>query len=246
MGTRSEPVADAFWHSAGGRNLFGRPAAVERAAPRALPVAIHRVPGLHTGDVRALLDRIGADPWIDAAPRALCGCLIADAGAALILVDRNDPDDEQRMTIAHETAHLLLHYLKPRKEALTAFGPAVLAVLDRTRPPTPGEQFASALRDVPIEPFRHAMARSKAGLAEPIAQMEEEADDLAVELLAPWQELKSLGTPSAGLIAEQFGVPRTVAARLASMIGAPRTRLGVVGLFEKKSKCRRSRGSLEQ
>src|SRR4051812_36484702 len=122
MARHSEAVAEAFWESVGGRARFGRPADVERAAAHALPVAVHRVRGLHTRAISELLTRVGADPWFNGTPRPLRGCLIADSGKALVLVDRDDPEDEQRMTVAHEVAHLLLHYLKPREEAVTAFG----------------------------------------------------------------------------------------------------------------------------
>ncbi len=234
MGYRSELVADAFWTAAGGRLSFGTPADIERAAPRAFPVAVIRVANLDTDYVANFLARIGADPWNGGPPRQLRGCLIADVGAALILVDGNDPEDEQRMTIAHEIAHLLLHYLRPREHAVTAFGSSILAVLDRTRPPTPAERFSSALRDVPIEPFRHAMDRQQPSSSGQVAQIEDEADDLAIELLAPTKLLRSLNSVSPGAIRDQFGLPAPVAARLARLVGPPITSPGVLGLFRKK------------
>jgi hypothetical protein len=194
-----------------------------------------RVPELTTSSVCALLDRIGADPWLDNAPRSLRGCLIADTGVALILVNENDPEDEQRMTVAHEVAHLLLHYLKPREEAVAAFGIGILAVLDRTRSPTHGERLSAILRDVPIEPFRHAMERRRPLFAGRVAEIEGEADDLAVELLAPWRELRSLSDPSAGSIRDRFGVPAPVAVRLAATLTPTRTSTGVLGIFRKKT-----------
>jgi hypothetical protein len=148
----SEAIAKFFWERAGGRMLFGNPADVERAAVRVLPVAVHRVSRLDTGTVSRLLARIGADPWIGERLRPLRGCLIADAGKALVLLEKDDPADEQRMTVAHEVAHLLRHYLRPRDEAVTAFGAGILAVLDRTRPATMGELMSSTLRNVPIQP----------------------------------------------------------------------------------------------
>lgn len=231
---RSRNVADAFWQQAGGRPLYGSPANVERAATRALPVAFLRLPALHTSDICAMLARIETAPWLDNAPRPLRGCLIADAGAALILVDENDPEDEQRMTVAHEVAHLLLHYLKPREKAVTAFGSGILAVLDRTRIPTLGERLSAILRNVPIEPFQHAMDRRRPRLAGRVAEIEDEADDLAIELLAPWRELQSLRPVSPGAIRERFGLPAPVAAQLAGMIRPATTTPGVVSLFAKK------------
>lgn len=230
---RSEDVANAFWKRAGGRARFGSPANVERAAPRVLPVAVRRIRGLGTDAVSALLARIGANPWTDTSPRPLRGCLVADAGRALVLVDADDPADEQRMTVAHEIAHLLLHYLKPRQDAVTAFGPSIVAVVDRTRPPTLGERLSSALRNVPIEPYRHAMERGTARRRE-VNAMEDEADDLAVELLAPWRELQAMRGAGPGALRERFGLPAPAAARLAVLITPARASPGVLGLFGRK------------
>jgi hypothetical protein len=153
---------------------------------------------------------------------------------ALILVDADDPEDEQRVTIAHETAHLLLHYLIPRQRAVTAFGPSILAVLDRSRPPTVAEQVSAALRDVPLEPFRHAMDREQPGNHRDVTRIEDEADDLAMELLAPTQLLRSLDSASPGAIRRHFGLPAPVAARLARLVAPSTTSQGVLSLFRKK------------
>src|SRR6516162_4071645 len=102
MASPVEDIAAVFWHSAGGRTKFGSPVAIDRAVPRALPAAVVRIDGLNTDHVQSFLARIGAEPWVGTAPRGLRGCLIADAGSALILVDGSDPEDEQRVTVAHE------------------------------------------------------------------------------------------------------------------------------------------------
>lgn len=230
----SEDVANAFWERAGGRARFGSPVDIELAAARVLPVAVHRVAGLDTKIVACLLSHIGSDSWLDGTPRRLRGCLIADAGKALILIDRDDPEDEQRMTAAHEVAHLLLHYLRPREEAVAAFGPGILAVLDRTRPATLGEKLSAALRDVPIEPFRHAMDRIRIKHAGAIATMEDEADELAIEFLAPWHDLQPMRGAAPGTLRERFGLPAPVAARLAAMVRPSPRSSGVMSLFGRK------------
>lgn len=228
-----EAVADAFWSKAGGREKFGTPADIDRAAGRVAPVAIRRISGLHTDAVSAFLEQIDANPWFCVTPRLLRGCLIADAGKAIILVERDDPEDEQRMTVAHEVAHLLLHYLKLRDEAVTAFGQGIVAVLDRIRPPTLGEHMSSALRNVPIEPFRHSMDRLKSHTRD-VNTLEDEADDLAVELLAPWRELSRLKGATPGILRERFGLPAPVATCLADLIKPSGTSVGVLGLFGQK------------
>jgi hypothetical protein len=149
----------------------------------------------------------------------------------LIFVDSEDLYEEQRLTVAHEVAHFILHYLNPRRDAVTGLGPGVAAVLDRTRSATRAELFSAAFRDLPIEPFRHAMARNGSSATGTAAVMEAEADDLGIELLAPWNLVRSMDQANTDAIASNFGVPRGIAERLAAMAARPRTGIGVAGLF---------------
>lgn len=224
-------TADVFWSKAGGRAAYGSPVKFERAVVRTLPIAIHRIADLTILDIASVLGRVGAPVAISGAQRPLRGCLIADVGVGFMFVDSNDPEDEQRLTIAHETAHFLLHYCAPRAAALTGLGGHLIAVLDRTRAPTHAELFSSVLRDLPLSPFQHAIERSGARLAGRVATMEAEADDLAIELLAPWPLIRALPSADANTIADRFGIPLSVATRLASMAMASTTQVGVTSLF---------------
>lgn len=224
-------TAQAFWQKAGGRGRYGAPVRIAAAASAAFPVSVIPVPNLDTSVVGQFLLSIRSDPWMVGAPRPLRGCLVADAGHALIFVESRDSEDEQRFTVAHELSHLLLHYLAPRAAAVQHFGTDIMAVLDRTRPATYGERMNAAMNGVPIEPFRHAMNRDQAKFGTTVDQIEGEADDLAVELLAPWDELKSMQGATPARIREAFGLPTPVALRLASLIAPTDMSEGVIGLF---------------
>lgn len=224
-------AAEAFWAAAGGRRGYGSPVNIDLAVVRSLPIAIHRISALTTRHVESLLSIAGASVTLRGAARALRGCLIADVGVGLILIDGDDPQEEQRLTVSHEVAHFLLHYLALRAAALTSLGSPVVAVLDRTRAPTQAELFSSALRDLPLAPFQHAMVRGAARPRGPVATMEAEADDLAIELLAPWHLVRALERPDTESIASRFGLPSAVAARLAAMAVGSTTAMGVTGLF---------------
>jgi len=223
--------AETFWAAAGGRATYGTPVRIASAVVRTLPIAIHRVAGLTTHHIGSILARAGAVISIQGGARPLRGCLVADVGVGLMLVDEEDSEEEQRLTVAHETAHFLLHYLALRDAALTGLGRHIVAVLDRTRSPTQPELFSSALRALPLGPFRHALARNGAHTGGRTATMEAEADDLAIELLAPWGLVRSLNSSDATTIASRFGLPFAVATRLASMAARPTTEVGVTGLF---------------
>jgi len=224
-------TASKFWAAAGGRETYGTPVKIERAIVCTLPIAIHKVSGLTTAHIASILGRIGATFDIEREVRPLRGCLVADVGVGFVLVDGDDPEDEQRLTIAHEVAHFLLHYLSIREAVLSGLGRHLIAVLDRTRPPTQAELFSSALRDIPLGPFRHAIVRDGPRPHGRVATMEAEADDLAIELLVPWQLIRASETLEPQLIASRFGIPLSVATRLATMAIKSTTELGVTGLF---------------
>jgi hypothetical protein len=232
--SRVERIAAAFWNRAGGRPASDTPVDIVAAAAAALPASVVPIRGLNTAAVQAFLARIGASVWFDSSPRALCGCIVADVGYALIFADADDSDEERRFTVAHEIAHFLVHYLVPREEAIRVLGPGIAAVLDRIRPATYGERFSSALRNVPIAPFGHAMDRAEYRRATRIARMEDEADDLGIELIAPWRELQAMDILSPEAVRTRFGVPPQVATRLAGMVSPPRTTMGVLGIFGRK------------
>ncbi len=224
-------IADALWAAAGGRGRFGDPPDIERAMTHALPLAVHRSPKLTTHDVNRLLVNLGCEQLPGEVERALRGCVVADVGVGLVVVDGADSEEEQRLTVAHETAHFVLHYLRPREQATAALGPKIVPVLDRTRSATRAELFSAALRDVPITPFRHAMVRSPKPLSGRVLMMEAEADELALEILVARDVLRAVLPATAKAVAERFCIPLWAADRLSRQRPVGRSHVGVTQLF---------------
>ena len=220
----------SFWSSVGGRHSFGLPIDLERAVVRVLPLAVHRISSLSTDTVSKFLRRLPVEGFDVGAARDLRGCLIADVGVGFVLIEADDPDDEQRLTLAHEVAHFLLHYLIPRNRAIAALGSKIIPTLDRTRAATGSELFSSALRAVPIAPYRHAMLRKISGPLRGLDVMEAEADEMALEFLAP-HDLVNRAESDPAEIALRFGIPLDAAARVVSNADGVVTTIGVQGLF---------------
>jgi hypothetical protein len=178
------PIAARFWERAGAVEPFPRRLSPTIAA--VLPVAVVLLPTLTVGQMAEWLARRGAGCLQSSADRRLRGCLVAQRGHAFIFVDGSLPDDEQRLTLAHETAHFVHHYETPRENALALLGPSITPVLDGERPATPGEKLRGALREVPLGVYEHTLDRSESGLPDPRTQrLESEADLVGFELLAP-------------------------------------------------------------
>jgi hypothetical protein len=150
----------------------------------------------------------------------LRGCLFAYRGGGIVFVCGADDPPEQRLTIAHEVAHFILDYQQPRQAVVQALGADALAVLDGDRPPTQRERLHALLARLRFGPHLHLVPRHR---AEPpaaaqahIEQAEHDADELALELLAPLGVL-------AGRLAQLAVVLDNEAAseRLAAEFGVP-------------------------
>jgi len=225
-----------FWEAAGGPTPFPRD--LEASALWALPLAVDRMAGLRVDKVRAWLRRAATPIQITEPDRALRGCLVAYAGKGVVLIDRDDPEEERRFSLAHEVAHFLVDYLAPRRRVLERLGSQLAAVLDGRRPATLDERADALLSGVPLGVHAHLLRRAPDGSigCGQVMAAESRADRLALELLAPAATVRALlerrrrGATSEGrtgggrgraeeraaevaeLLVERFGLPGTVAA----------------------------------
>ncbi|WP_233277945.1 ImmA/IrrE family metallo-endopeptidase [Myxococcus stipitatus] len=165
----------------------------------------------------------------DEAPRRLHGCMVANAGGAVLLMDSEDSLEEQRFTLAHEVAHFVLDHLVPRDWALRMFGESIRPVLDGLRDPTPHELISSHFSRVPIGVQVKLMDRNQTGTIQSakVLQAERRADRLAFEFLAPAalaMETLSQHSEDDGVeaLATRFGLTRRAAHEYARMLVRPR------------------------
>src|SRR5262249_44879137 len=141
--------ASTFWEAAGMREPF--PRSLREPIARALPMMLIFLPRLRLEDVRQwLIDNQRGWPCATAVTaRArdgrVRGCLVAWRGWGCVFLDGADAEDEQRFSLAHELAHFLKHYWRPRREAVRRLGRQVLEVFDGLRPATPAEQLHGLL-----------------------------------------------------------------------------------------------------
>lgn len=179
-----------------------------------------------------MLARLGVVADDNPVTRRLHGCVLAQGGRALILLDADDSEEERMMTLAHEASHLLLHYLEPRRRAVEALGPSILAVLDGDRQPTTVEALSAVLRGVTLTRFSHSLEHSPRR-QDQVERLEDEADHLAIELIAPQAVLCRLRDRSPAALRVQFGFPASIAANLsASLAPTSRSPRGVLHLLK--------------
>lgn len=227
--------AAALWARHGGPPPF--PRSVEHLLPYGLQTRVVALPRLSLEAVSAHLRHLRL-PELTAGPsRRLHGCLVVIETRRLVFVDSEDSAAEQRLTLAHETAHLWLEVLEPRDRVRELLGDSALEVLDGKRDPTHAERLHAALFRLPLRRPLHLLERDpEHGIRHNhIWTAEEQADRLALELLAPEAEarryLPAAGAPfpewleqAGALLATQFGLPPAAAIQharqLAPTVGA--------------------------
>ncbi len=225
---RLERVAEEFWDRAGGELPFPRD--LEGPILWSLPLAVLKLPRLAVRDVQIWLERRQVPFKLECADRPLRACLVAYGGKGCILLDGTDPEDEQRFSLAHEAAHFLLDYQEPRRQAEERLGAPILEVFEGIRKPTTHERTDAVLAGAHIGVHTHLMDRDLTACGR-VTRAEQGADRLALELLAPMEEvkrrLKSTGGSSKfadvirqaqDLLLRDFGLPEDGARSYAHLI----------------------------
>jgi hypothetical protein len=197
--------------------------------------AVILIPKLSIDAINRWLIGHGRQPLQNRMDRGLRACLLARRGCGLIFVDGSMDHDERRYAVAHELAHFFAHYLELRRLAVARFGEQILSVLDGDRLPTVAERLSEIIQHAPLGPFDDFLVRDDGGMpSAAVIDMENEADLIAMELLAPCAEVA--GTrPGAGRVEalrKRFGLPAWAAAEWNRFIDdlAPRLDPVVLGL----------------
>jgi hypothetical protein len=200
-------LAREFRRRAGALDLF--PFDLRSALTWAFDLTVEERPGLTVGFAARRLKAAGCVTPREK-DRPLRACLVAHRGGGWVFLDADDPPDERRFSLAHELAHFLRHHWQPR-EKVAALG--AVDAFDGRRAPDVGERLSAALHGVELRPYAHLMHRDPAYILPEVRAAEEEADALAIELLAPEEErLARLGGAGAEeVLVGVFGLPRGVA-----------------------------------
>jgi hypothetical protein len=236
------PVAERIWREVGYRPPHPRD--LIRPIMETFDVAVLLIPRLSVDAINQWLTGHGRQPLRNHRNRGLRACLLARRGFGLIFVDGGMDHDERRYAVAHELAHFFVHYIELRRRAVARFGEHILSVLDGDRRPTVAERLSEIFQHAPLGPFDDFLVRDDTGKPPAaVIDLENEADLVAMELLAPCAEVARLtraGACRIKALQKQFGLPAWAAAEWNRFIDdlAPRSDTVVLGLeraLKKKS-----------
>lgn len=220
-------AAERFWSDAGGAPE-GFPRDLLDALCWAVPVTTEALPGLTIATINAWLAERGFELRLAIPDRALRACLMVQEGNGLLFVDAADPDDERRFSLAHEIAHYVVEYAGPLRRARARLGETILPVLDGRRAASLDERVGAVLAGIPLAVHMHLMERTLDGRlpGTEVSAAERQADELAFELLAPFDEVRARVLESAGrseveaTLRRTFGLPAGPAATYARYLVA--------------------------
>jgi hypothetical protein len=216
-------LATRFWAEAGGTTPFPRD--LEPPIARALPLVVISLPQLTVHGVASWLDRQNLPARLPTEDRSLRACLVARNGCGLAFLDKDDPEDERRFSLAHEVAHFLRDYRHPRQRAAARLGSDITAVLDGHRAARPEERLHALLSGVSLGFSTHLFERNPSvPLARSIVEAEWDADCLAYELLAPAQDIlreRDEYAERVRRLRESYGLPTSQAEAYARLLAPP-------------------------
>jgi Zn-dependent peptidase ImmA (M78 family) len=212
-------VAERFWIDAGGVP-DGLPRDLREAVSWALPISTEMLPDLSITRVNAWLSDRDMGLRLMIPDRRLRACILVNEGNGVLFVDPTDPPDEQRFSVAHETAHYLVEYDIPRKQARARLGDRIVPVLDGWRAPSREERIGALLGGIALGVRYHLMERTPDGhrLGSDVSAAERDADDLGFELLAPFDAVRATlsartnRTDVEAMLCQTFGLPAKPAA----------------------------------
>ncbi len=212
-----EDLATKFWQGLDLADMFPRP--LEEIILQQQQIPLISLDRLSPRVINNWFSKRNFSFPFETKERRLNGCFLACRGHSFIFVDDSLGEADRRLIVAHEFAHYLTEFLYPRRRAIRCLSESVVDIFDAKRTASPGEKLAAALTGISLEVYVHYMDRSEEGTySEATTAVEEIANVLALELIAPWrsvlQDAKQVySQPGVDdfvhILEEQFGVPNS-------------------------------------
>ena len=169
---------------------------IAKAAKLILPLQVIEIAGLDLEKIRQWLrhrNLVDTIDDIEAGNRTVHGFILTQRGSGLIFVDSEDLEAEQRFTIAHEVSHFLIDHKIPRQKIISRFGDRLEKIMDGELPLKRSDELFALIKGADIHQRTRSIENDGDGSFRSWINFiaENEADGLALELLAPQQAVVS-------------------------------------------------------
>ncbi|WDF54338.1 ImmA/IrrE family metallo-endopeptidase [Mucilaginibacter sp. KACC 22063] len=184
-------VAKEFWSATG--LSTEPPFDIAGAVSLLFPIDIVQLSELSTAKIDHWFSARNVNIQTHVQDRPLHGFVVFSRGVGFMFINGTDDEQERRYTIAHEVSHFLLDYKIPRDKIIKKLGAEVEEVLDGIREPSSKEMVEGIIKHVAVKPFTHLLEKEGDGSFEnlQVYYAENNADTLALELLAPASRIKA-------------------------------------------------------
>lgn len=184
-----ETIAKEFWSQT--KQKWHPPYDIGGAISLLLPIDMVVLSDLSLSKIERWLAQKNITIPIEVNDRYLHGFVLIFRGSGFMFINGTDGEEERRYTMAHEASHFLLDYKISRDKAIQKLGNSIRDILDGFRKPTHQEQIDGLINGVSIKPFTHLVEKDGDGSFNnvKIFNSENNADALAMELLAPSSEI---------------------------------------------------------
>ena len=224
-------LAKEFWKISGLKK--NPPYDIISAISLTLPIDIVILSTLSLKRIENWLNEREIYPLFPVENRPVHGFILTHKGAGFIFLNGSDSLEERRFSAAHEASHFILDYKIPRDKAIQKLGSTIVEVLDGYREPSINERIDGVLNAISMEPFMHLLEKTGNVSFDrhKIFDVENDADALALELLAPStlviREAKSIKERARfkdfkdycyQIITKRYGLPDSIANHYSSRL----------------------------
>lgn len=162
---------------------------LEQAILLTQPISIVKLDRLSLLKITKYLRERGVSINYTLDDKELFGFVLSYNGHAYIFLNGTESSQEQCFTLAHELSHYLIDYKLPREVIIKKYGESIIEALNNKRDFTTKERLLAIINGYTLKQFTYLLDAPAVSAFDRLNvwKAENKADELAMELLAPYK-----------------------------------------------------------